>query len=384
MAEQLGIVGRDDQARPAVHRAGQPFHLFLAIEHEVAGMLGSLVQGSLRIVGLLLVGPAGNLEILDAQVAADAGLVQVGAQVFVIQIEADVAVKLAVLVIAGIAFDGAPDLLGGLGVAGQDGDAALGTNEGSVDAELGTRLGKQDPVRVREKVADARIAQQLVDSRRVAALGQPDALRPFAEVPLELAATDLDLGMDRVPVDGHEREEAVRRSAGDDFELAGLEETAETVDDVVAVLIDEHLACPQEAAVVHVGQVIELRLPAGALNLLAGQGDEVVDVADIAVLQKRVGQHGGQGWGDGHGQAPVGAVALQAVESFQKRNVRLGNGFVEPVFFEKIVVFGMADKGQMGVQDQAQVTERHRQLPGKSAGGECPDLGQSHAAWMFV
>src|SRR5262249_46588056 len=98
--------------------------------------------------------------------------------------------------------------------------------------------------------------------------------------------------MEGVLVDGHERQEAVCRAAGDNFELAALEETAETVDQVVAVLIDEHFAGSQKAAMVHVGQVIELRLPARALDLLAGQGDEVVDMADVTILQKGISEHG--------------------------------------------------------------------------------------------
>jgi peptide/nickel transport system substrate-binding protein len=59
------------------------------------------------------------------------------------------------------------------------------------------------------------VAQQLIDARRVAALRQPDALRPAAEVPLELAGADLDLGPAGVVVDHHQRQKAVRRPAGD-------------------------------------------------------------------------------------------------------------------------------------------------------------------------
>ena len=133
------------------------------------------------------------------------------------------------------------------------------------------------------------VAQQLVDAGGVAALRQPDALRPLAEVALELAAADLDLGAHGVAVDRHQRQEAVRRAAGDELQLAGLEEAAEAVEQVVAVLVDEDLAAALEAVVVHLGEVVELRLPAGAFDLLAGQGDQVVDVADVAVLQQRVG-----------------------------------------------------------------------------------------------
>ena len=97
-------------------------------------------------------------------------------------------------------------------------------------------------MRVGEEVADAAVAQHLVDARRVAALRQPDALRPLAEVALELAAADLDLGAHGVRVDAHQRQEAVRRAAGDELQLAGVEEAAEAVEQVVVVLVDEDLA----------------------------------------------------------------------------------------------------------------------------------------------
>ena len=131
VAEQLGVVGGDDERR-AIHGAAQPFDLLLAVEHEVAGVLGRLFQGGLRLIGLPCARlAAGDLVILDAQVAADADLVQVRPEILVIQIEADVAVELAILVIAGIAFDGAPDLLGRFGVAARQATPLLGQRIGA-------------------------------------------------------------------------------------------------------------------------------------------------------------------------------------------------------------------------------------------------------------
>ena len=86
----------------------------------------------------------------------------------------------------------------------------------------------------------------------------------------------------------------MRRAAGDDLELARLEEAAEAVEQVVVVLLDEDVARPAEARVIHLGQVIELRLPARPLDLLAGERDQVVDVADVAILQQRIAEHGRQ------------------------------------------------------------------------------------------
>jgi hypothetical protein len=38
---------------------------------------------------------------------------------------------------------------------------------------------------------------------------------------------------------------------------------------------------------------------------------------------------------------------------FKKRNVTLCNGFKEPIFFEKILVFGMPNKRKMGVEENS-------------------------------
>ena len=171
---------------------------------------------------------------------------QVRLEILVIEIEADVAVEFAIVVIAGIALDGAPDLLGRFGVAGQARRRRCsGHRIGRIDAVARPRLGEENAVRVGEEIANAAFAQQLIDARRVAALRQPDALRPSAEMPLELAAADLDLGPTRVLVVDHQRQKAVRRAAGDQFELAGLEEAAKAVEEVVAVLLDEDIAGPR-------------------------------------------------------------------------------------------------------------------------------------------
>jgi len=59
--------------------------------------------------------------------------------------------------------------------------------------------------------------------------------------------------------------------------------------------------------------------------------------------------------------ATVDPVALETLEDLQERNVRLGDGLVEPVLLEEVVVFGVADERQMSVQNEAKVSQRwHR------------------------
>src|SRR5262245_44616229 len=140
--------------------------------------------------------------------------------------------------------------------------SALGADDRCIDAELGAWLGVQHAVGIHEEIADAAVAQNFIDARSVAALRQPDALRSLAEMPGKLAAADLDLGADGVLIHIHQRHEAVRRAAGDDLELAGLEEAPEAMEQVVAVLIDEHMLRPVEPVMIHVSEVMKLGLPA--------------------------------------------------------------------------------------------------------------------------
>src|SRR5215472_5119637 len=126
---------------------------------------------------------------------------------------------------------------------------------------------------IREEIAQPGIAKHLVHIGSITAFGEPNALRPTAKMPLELAAALLDLGVYGIAVDRHQRQKAVRRAAGDDLQLADLKEATKAVDKVVAVLLHEHIACPREAMVIHVGEMMEFRLPARSLNFLTRQGN---------------------------------------------------------------------------------------------------------------
>src|SRR5579871_1105418 len=217
-------------------------------------------------------------------------------------------------------------------------------------------------MRVSEEIANPRIPQHFIHSRSVATLRQPDALRPFTEMAGEFAGPDFDLSPDRVGIEGHQRQEAMRRRAGNQLQFTRLVETSEAVEQIVAVLVDEDLPRPLETLLVHVGQGTELRLPAGTYHLLARQSHEVVEMAKVAVLQEWIAEHAGQGRRNRHRQSPIHAVALQAIENLQERDIRFGDRFVEPVLFEEILVLRMTDVRQMGVQYQAEMTKRHRHL----------------------
>src|SRR5262245_13081715 len=92
--------------------------------------------------------------------------------VAVVRVVAEVAVELAVIDIARIAFFSGPDLLAAFGVARERGDSA-GAEHRPERTVARPRRTKRNAVRVDEEELDARFAQVPVNARRVRALGQP-------------------------------------------------------------------------------------------------------------------------------------------------------------------------------------------------------------------
>jgi len=82
------------------------------------------------------------------------------------------------------------------------------------------------------------------------------------------------------------------------------------------------------------------------------QGAQLVQVPAVARAQQRIVQHRRQRRGDRHGDGEGDAVVAQAEERLQQRDVGLGDGFEQPVLFQKVVVLGVAHERQVRVQDQ--------------------------------
>ena len=202
--------------------AAQPLHLLFAVAAEMRRVHARLAARDVRVVHPLVVElVVGDRVVLDARVDAVPFGVDVGLDVVERQVEADVSVEVAVVLVARVAFLGAPHLLGRLHVAAEGGDAARAVERG-VDAVDRPAIGEQDAVRIDEEVADGRLAQQLVDAGDVAALAQPHAARAVAEVTLVEIGGDVDLGADVGPVAVHQREERVRRRRRDHLDAAGV------------------------------------------------------------------------------------------------------------------------------------------------------------------
>ena len=198
-------------------RRQAPATCFSRLPRKWLACMPDPAAGRVRIVGPLVVQlVVGDGVVLDARVHPDALRVHVRADVVHRQVEADVAVEVAVERVAGVALLGAPHLLRGLGVAAEGGHAG-GAVDRRVDAVHRRPVGVLQGVGVDQEVADAGLAQQLVAARDVAALAQPHAARAPAQVLLVEVRRGVDLGAHGRPVAVHHGEEGVGGGRGDDL-----------------------------------------------------------------------------------------------------------------------------------------------------------------------
>jgi hypothetical protein len=93
------------------------FDLFFAIEHEVGSMFGGALPGKVRTVRLFMRSASCDTVVLQARELPHAVGLDVGADVVVIEVEATVAVEVAIFAISWVALLGTPDLFTGFDIA---------------------------------------------------------------------------------------------------------------------------------------------------------------------------------------------------------------------------------------------------------------------------
>src|SRR5439155_3242965 len=198
------------------------------------------------------------------------------------------------------------------------------------------------------------------------ALGEPEALGAAREEAAVLGDRDLDLRADRPRRHREQREEAVRRRAGDDLEEAALLVGAEGGDQVLAPVLEEDRARPAEARQVHLRHAVEALVGARPPLFLLGQLDQPVEVPEVAPAQQVVGEHGEQGWAEREREPRGDAVALERPQHLEERDVGLGDRLGEPALLEEVLVRGVAHEGQVGVQDEGEAGRGHGARGGRS------------------
>ncbi len=116
MAVQLGIVGAENDGF-CPHYTAEMFDLFFAIEHKVGGMFGGTLAGKVGTVRLFMCSASCDAMVLQAREFPHAVGLDVGADVVVIEVEAAVAVEIAVFAIPWVALLCTPDLFAGFDIA---------------------------------------------------------------------------------------------------------------------------------------------------------------------------------------------------------------------------------------------------------------------------
>src|SRR5207248_2481545 len=147
---------------------------------EITGVFVRGAQRGAPVVGFLRARAAGDAMILDAGKTAMFGRRQIRPHVIEIEVEADVAVEIAITRVAGISFVPAPDLFGGIELATERGDAVR-REDGREHAVARPRPRVQHTVRVRDEPADVRLLQNSFHAGGVGAFRQPDAARIATE-----------------------------------------------------------------------------------------------------------------------------------------------------------------------------------------------------------
>ncbi len=109
VAKKLRVIWRDNNWL-AIHPSSQIFDLKLPLVCKILGITGSLFLGNFRLVGFFIVSLAGYAIIFQTRITADITAGQAVRKVIQIQVEADIAVKLAVIWIARITGVPVPDL----------------------------------------------------------------------------------------------------------------------------------------------------------------------------------------------------------------------------------------------------------------------------------
>lgn len=104
---------------------------------------------------------------------------------------------------------------------------------------------------------------------------------------------------------------------------------------------------------IHAGEGLKLGLELGADNFFFAELNELFDVVLIAGLQKGVGEHGREGGRDAHGKTEINPLVGEVVHDRQQRNIGFRDGLIEPIFFEKVLIFGMTNEGKMGMENEA-------------------------------
>ena len=114
-----------------------------------------------------------------------------------------------------------------------------------------------------------------------------------------------------------------------------------------------------KAIVIEAGERLKGRIVSCAMELFVGEFDLFFQTVNVAILKQGIPEHGAEGRGHRHRESEVDAVADEAFHHIEEGEIGFGDRFVQPIFLEKLGIFGMAYEGKVGVEDGSYVTEGH-------------------------
>src|SRR2546428_1276697 len=239
----------------------------------------------------------------------------------------------------------------------------VGVDERRLDARAGAprleavrRVDEPLPTEERgvdEEVREAERLEHLLEPGRVRALRQPDAARIDADAPPRGARADRELRGDRGRIE--QRQIAMRRTRGEDLDVATPREVGERADEIVREALRVRVAVRAEER-----EVVEReRAPLGIaitsepFGVLLRTPDLIVAVLDEAVVDVRIRELLEEGRRETDGHAVRDARVAEIVEQAEEWKVRSEDGLVHP-FLTVRPTAGAARVRQMRVEDEGE------------------------------
>ena len=171
---------------------------------------------------------------------------------------------------------------------------------------------------------------------RVGAFRQPKAAWIDIEIFAVNIATDQDLGARRFArLLLNNRQQSVRRGAGDDLQHACLAKFIELREQIALPNIDKEPAAFAKMIEIELRERAQLFVFPVALEFALRELDQKIDMSHVTLAQKIVLQHRAKRRRDRHRELERDSVAHQPLHHDEQRNVSLADRLEEPVFFEE-------------------------------------------------
>ena len=111
-----------------------------------------------------------------------------------------------------------------------------------------------------------------------------------------------------------------------------------------------------KAIVIEAGERLKGRIVSCAVELFVGEFDLFFQTVNVAILKQGIPEHGAEGRGHRHRESEVHTIPDKPLHHIKEGEISFGDRFVQPVFLEKLGIFGMAYEGKVGVEDGSYVT----------------------------